>query len=60
MFCGFLISSKEGGVEDWVDLPSRRDVESEGSLRDDFLDFKWTSSFHLEFLGSSHMKIGYL
>ena len=34
-------------------------MESEGGSRNDFLDFKWTSLLHLEFLGSSYMKIGH-
>ena len=59
VFHSFLISCKEGSMEDQVDLPSQRNVESEGGSRDDFLDFEWTSSLHLEFLGSSHMKIGH-
>ena len=46
-------------MEDWVDLPSQGNAKSEGSSRDDFLDFNWTSSPHLEFLGSSHMKVGH-
>ena len=58
VFHSFLISCKEGSMEDQVDLPSQRNVESEGGSRDDFLDFEWTSSLHLEFLGSSHMKVG--
>ena len=31
----------------------------EGSLGDDFFNFKWTSLLHLEFPGSSHMKVGH-
>ena len=58
VFHSFLISCKEGSMEDQVNLPSQGDAESEGSWRDDFLDFKWTSLLHLEFFGSSHMKVG--
>ena len=59
MFHSFPIGHKKGGMEDQVDVPSRGDVEAEGSFQDDFFDLKWTSSLHLEFLGSSHMKIGH-
>ena len=45
-------------MEDWVDLPSRGYVASEGGLGDDFFYFKGAGSLHLEFLGSSHMKVG--
>ena len=45
-------------MEDWVDLPSGGNAEMECCSGDDFFDFEWTSLFHLEFLGSSHMKIG--
>ena len=33
-------------------------MESEDGSRDNFLDFRWTSPLHLEFLGSSHLKVG--
>ena len=48
------------GMEDLVDLPSGGDAEVQSGLRDDILNFKWASSFHLEFLGSSHIKIHHL
>ena len=51
VFHSFLISCKEGGMGDQVNLPSQGDTESEGSWRDDFLDFKWTSCFIWSFLG---------
>ena len=44
-------------MEDWVDLPVGRNVEVQGHVRYHFLDLKWSSSFHLEFFGSSHMEI---
>ena len=46
-------------MEDCVDLPTGRDVKSEGYVGHYFLDFKWTSSLHLELFESSHMKIGH-
>ena len=45
-------------MEDRVNFPPGGDVETEGHSRDDFLDFKQASPFHLEFLGSIHVKIG--
>ena len=56
-FHSFLVCGKEGCMEDWVDLPSGGDTEAESSAEDDFIDLKWTSSLHLEFLRSSHMKV---
>ena len=47
-------------MEDQVDLPLGGDAEMVGCPREHFLDFKWSSSFHLEFLGSTHMEIGCL
>ena len=41
-----------------MDLPPRGNMEVEGCARDDFLYFKGTSLFHLEFLGSVHMEVG--
>ena len=58
VFCSFFTSHEEGSMEDQVDLPSRENAESEGGSRDEFLDFEWASSFQLEFLGSSHVKVG--
>ena len=54
----FLVSQKKGGVEDGVNLPLRWNPEVEGSPRDDFFDFEGASSFHLEFLGAVHVKVG--
>ena len=51
------IVHEKGGMEDGVNLPLRGTVEAEGHSRDDLLDFKQTSSFHFEFLGSVHAKI---
>ena len=45
-------------MEDGVDLPLGGNSEVERRSRDDFLNFKWTGSSHLEFLGSVHVKIG--
>ena len=45
-------------MEDGVNLPLRRNVEAEGHVGDDFLYFKWTSSFHLELLGPVHVEVG--
>ena len=45
-------------MEEGVDLPSRGDAEVEGHAQDDFFDFKGASSFHLQFLGSIHVKVG--
>ena len=58
MFWGFLIGSEKRGVEDGMDLPSGGNVEMESCMGDDFVYFKGTSSFHLEFLGSVHVKVG--
>ena len=44
-------------MENRVDFPSRGDVEAEWSSRDDFFNFERTGALHLEFLGSSHMKV---
>ena len=44
-------------MEDRMNLPSRGNAEMEGHAGDDFLNFKWTSLFHLEFLWSVHMEI---
>ena len=57
MLQGFLISCEKGGMEDRVNLPLRGDAEVEGCVGDDFLYFEWTSSFHLEFLGSIHVEV---
>ena len=57
MLQGFLISCEKGGVEDGVNLPPRGDAEVEGCAGNDFLHFEWTSSFHLELLGSIHMEV---
>ena len=45
-------------MEDGMDLPSGGDTEVEGHAGDDFLHFKRTSSFHLEFLWSVHVEVG--
>ena len=58
MFRGFLIGRKKGGMEDGVNLPLRGNAEMEGCVGDDFFNFEGTSSFHLEFLWSIHMKVG--
>ena len=58
MLHGFLIGGKERCVEDRVNLPLGGNSEAEGCSRDDLFDFKWTASFHLEFLGSVHVKVG--
>ena len=54
--CLYIVREK-GGVEDGVNLPLGGNAEAEGRSRDDLLDFKQASSFHLEFLGSVHVKI---
>ena len=59
MFQGFLVGCEKGGMEDRVDFPLRGDTETESCLGDDFLNFKWTSSFHLEFPWSIHMEVGH-
>ena len=45
-------------MEDRVDLPLGGNAEAERRSRDDFLNFKWTGSSHLEFLGSVHVEVG--
>ena len=54
----FLISREKGGMEDRVNLPSRRNTKVEGHARNDFFNLKGASSFHLEFLGSVHVEVG--
>ena len=56
----FLISRKKEGMEDRVNLPLRGNAKVEGSAGDNFLNFKGASSFHLEFLGPIHVKVGHL
>ena len=46
-------------MEDQIDFPSKWDVEAESCARDDFLHFKWSSSFHFEFLGSIHVEVSH-
>ena len=45
-------------MEDWVDFPLGGNAETERRLGDNFFDFEWASSSHLEFLGSVHMEVG--
>ena len=52
------IVCEKRGVKDGVNLPLGGDVEVKGRSGYDLLDFKWAGSFHLEFLGSVHVKIG--
>ena len=58
MFRRFLKTSEKGGVEDGVDLPLGGDAEAECRAGDDFFNLKWACSLHLEFLGSTHVKVG--
>ena len=51
------IVCEKGGMEDGVNLPLEGNAEVEGRPRDDLLNFKQAGSFHLEFLGSVHVKI---
>ena len=45
-------------MEDRVDLPLGGNAEAERRARDDFFNLKWASPLHLEFLGSTHVKVG--
>ena len=58
MLWGFLIGCKKGGMGDGMNLPPGGDTESESCAGDDFLYFKGTYSFHLEFLWSIHVEVG--
>ena len=54
----FLIGGKKGGMEDRVNLPPGGNTEVECCMGDHFFHFERTSSFHLKFLGSIHVKVG--
>ena len=54
----FLITSEKGGMEDGVDLPLGGNAEVECHTGDGFFDLKRAGPFHLEFLGSVHVKVG--
>ena len=54
----FLIHGKKGGVEDRMNLPLGGNAEKECCSGDYFFHLKRTRSFHLEFLGSIHVKVG--
>ena len=53
-----LIAGEKRGMEDGVDLPLGGNAEVESRAGDGFLDLKWAGPFHLEFLGSIHVKVG--
>ena len=44
-------------MEDGMDLPARGDAEAEGHAGDHFFNFERTHSFHLQFLGTIHVKV---
>ena len=54
----FLVACEKGGVEDGVDFPLGGNVKVEHHMGDGFFDLKRASPFHLEFLGSVHVKVG--
>ena len=56
----FLIGREERGMEDGVNLPLGGDLEMEGHLGNDFLNFKWACLFHLELFGTIHVEVGHL
>ena len=60
MLWGFLIGHEKGGVKYRVDLPLGGNLEAEGHVGDDFLHFKWTGAFHLEFLEPIHVEVSCL
>ena len=60
MFHSLLVGSQERCVEDWVDLPSGRDVKMEHHAGHHFFDFERSDSPYLELFGSFHMEIGCL
>ena len=45
-------------MEHWMDLPGLGNAEAIGSSGDNLINFKWTSSFHLELPWSIHSEVG--